>query len=207
MSRFSKYVAPAVVFCFATLLMGLSIVVQMRQVYGARIVSLQDLEHAPVAVVLGASVKRDGTPSDALQDRVQTAIRLYKMGKVGKLLMTGDDGGFHVNEVATMKRMALEAGAPEQDVIVDGHGYRTYESCKRAVEVFGIKEAILVTQRFHLYRALYLCTQLGMNEVQGISADLQTYERILFFTLRDWVASLKAWSDINLFPPSPPVKY
>lgn len=120
--------------------------------------------------------------------------------------MTGDDGGFHVNEVATMKRLAVEAGVPESAILVDEHGYRTYESCKRAVEVFGVKQGIIVTQRFHLSRAMYLCSHLGM-EVQGVPADLETYQRIVFFTLRDFAATLKAWWDINIVTPRPPVQY
>ena len=156
--------------------------------------------------MLGASVKLDGTPSDALRDRIDIGIRLYKENKVDALLMTGDDGAFHADEVATMKRLAVEAGIPEKDIWVDEHGYRTYESCKRAIEVFGVKQGIIVTQKFHLPRALYLCSHLGM-QAEGVSADLQTYERIVFFTLRDFASSLKAWWDINVLMPKSPVQY
>lgn len=161
---------------------------------------------APTAMILGASVKLDGTPSDALRDRVIVGIQLFKSSKVSYLLMTGDDGGFHANEVATMKRLAIEAGVPADRILVDEHGYRTYESCKRAVEVFHVTKAVIVTQRFHLPRALYLCSHLGMD-AQGVSADLQTYERIVFFTFRDLAASLKAWWDINIHAPRPPINY
>jgi len=90
-----------------------------------------DLNPAPIAIVLGASVKLDGSPSDALSDRILTATELYQAGKVEKILMTGDDGAFHADEVDAMARTAREAGVPERDILIDGHGYRTYESCKR----------------------------------------------------------------------------
>jgi vancomycin permeability regulator SanA len=159
---------------------------------------------APVAIVLGASVKEDGTASDALVDRVATAVDLYHQGKVQRLLMTGDDGKFHTDEVAAMQRLAVEAGVPARDVQVDGHGYRTYESCKRAAEVFHIQQAILVTQRFHLGRALYLCENFQIHS-HGVSADRQHYRRILYFWGRDLLSSAKAWWDINVWPPKPPV--
>ncbi len=187
-------------------LTGISIIQQMQTGYEKDIVSTAQAQASEAVMVLGAGVKLDGTPSDALRDRVTTGIRLYQAGKASKILMTGDDGAFHADEVATMKRLAVEAGVPEQDILVDEHGYRTYESCKRAVQVFHIKKGIVVTQRFHLSRALYLCSHLGM-QAQGVPADLQSYQRIVFFTLRDYAASLKAWWDVNINPPASPVNY
>lgn len=165
-----------------------------------------ETDNAPVALVLGASVRTDGTPSDALRDRVETAVRLYKLGKVGGLFMTGDDGKFHVDEVSAMKKIAMDAGVPADRIRTDGHGYRTYESCKRAVQAFDIREAIIVTQRFHLGRAAYLCHAFGMK-TQGLAADRQPYQRIAFFTFREAMASIKAWTDVTIIAPKPPVEY
>lgn len=166
---------------------------------------IESLRPVEYAIVLGASVKQDGTPSDALYDRVMEAADAYRSGKVSKLLMTGDDGAFHINEVETMARVAREAGVPEEAIRVDGQGYRTYESCKRAAEVFEIKEAVIVTQRFHLHRALFLCHAFGI-EVQGLPSDRRSYQRIGFFLGRDLLASFKAFVDVYAWPPKSPVE-
>ncbi len=202
MKRFLKYAA----WTLAAGLLAVGLIVARVQTAELRsMVDPADASPAPYALVLGASVKQDGTPSDALSDRVKTGVELYNAGKVSKLLMSGDDGRFHVNEVETMRRLAVEAGVTSTDVLVDGQGYRTYESCKRATQVFQIKKAIIITQRFHLARALYLCRAFGMD-VQGVSADKQSYQRIIFFTLRDLASSLKAWWDVNIRAPESPVK-
>ena len=167
---------------------------------------VEEIEPAPIAIVLGASVRKDGTPSDALYDRVITGVELYHADKVDRLIVTGDDGRFHVDEVAVMKQLAIDEGVPAEDVQIDDHGYRTYESCKRAVEVFDVREAVVVTQRFHLARALYLCDAFDM-EVQGLVADRTKYQDIAQFWVRDSLASVKAWWDIHVFEPAPPVEY
>lgn len=160
----------------------------------------------PVAIVLGAAIREDGTASDALNDRLQTAIDLYERGTVEKLLMTGDDGKRHADEVSVMARTAEEAGVPMEDIWIDGHGYRTYESCKRAISEFNITHAVVITQRFHLPRAVFLCNQLGIDTV-GLVADKQEYERGSYFRARDLLASVKAFWDIFIKEPKPPVTY
>jgi SanA protein len=150
----------------------------------------------PYAIILGASILPDGTPSDALRDRLTVGEALYREGKVERLLVTGDDGGFHSDEVDSMKAYLIKEGIPEDAITVDGKGYRTYESCKRAHDEFKIDHAIVVTQRFHIGRALYLCNALGV-ESQGLTADLETYKKSTFFWARDLVASVLAFWDIN----------
>lgn len=166
--------------------------------------SVANVGEKPVAIILGASVKRDGTPSPALEDRIMSGVDLYKAKLVKKLLMTGDDGAFHIDEISVMKRVAIDAGVPESDILTDGHGYRTYESCKRAITEFGIQEAVVVTQRFHLGRALFLCNQLGMNAV-GLVADKRAYDDSIEFWIRDLMSSVKAFYDIYVVPPKSPV--
>ncbi len=189
-------------FLTVTFVCGVIVYVQTKEVTFIKpdAVSVQE---APYAIVLGASVTESGNASDALLDRILTGVELYRAGKVDKILMTGDDGAFHIDEVRVMARIATEQGVPSTDLIVDGQGYRTYESCKRAKEVLHIDKAVIVTQRFHLARALYLCRSFGM-EVQGLAADRQPYQKIVEFTVRDLLSSFKAWIDINIWAPKPP---
>lgn len=168
--------------------------------------TIDPAQPAPIAIVLGASVKSNGEPSDALRDRLLVGKDLYERGIVEKILISGDDGLYHANEIQIMRNFLEKYGVPLKDILEDGHGYRTYESCKRAVEIFNIRSAIVVTQRFHIGRALYICNRLGMNAI-GAPSDLSSYQRIAFFTIRDLAASLEAWWDINVIAPNPPVEY
>jgi vancomycin permeability regulator SanA len=178
--------------------------VQFR--YLKNIQTIDSVQPAPIAIILGASVQSNGEPSDALRDRLLVGKELYEHKLVEKLLISGDDGRYHIDEIQIMRNFLEKNGVPSENVLEDGHGYRTYESCKRAVTVYNIHEAIVVTQRFHIGRALYLCNRLGMNSV-GVASDLSSYQRIAFFTIRDLAASLEAWWDINVMTPKPPVEY
>lgn len=181
---------------------ALLIVGDVQLKYLKKITSL-DQAKAQAAMVLGASVKADGTPSDALRDRLLVGLALYQDRAVDKILITGDDGAFRRDEIQVMKKFLLDNQVPEADILVDGQGYRTYESCKNAVKKFGLQSAVIVTQRFHMARALYLCENLGLKS-QGVTSDLQKYQRGFYFWLRDLAASLKAWWDIHVWAPKPP---
>ena len=113
-----------------------------------------ELEQADAALVLGCAVY-NGKPSPMLQDRLDTAIALYKEGKVSKLLMSGDHGKQYYDEVGTMKQYAIDQGVPSEDIFMDHAGFSTYESVYRAKEIFQCESIIVVTQQYHLYRALY----------------------------------------------------
>ena len=127
-----------------------------------------------VALVFGAGLRPSGEPSAILEDRVATAADLYKAGKVDKLLMTGDNGDVDYNEVEAMRKAAVARGVPDQDIVLDYAGFNTWDSCYRAREVFSLKEATLVTQRFHLPRALHACNYLKVKAI-GVIADRQPY--------------------------------
>ena len=169
--------------------------------YRDRIVSPDEIDHRPVAVVFGAGVYPGGRLSPVLEDRVQTAVDLYKAGKVDKLLMTGDNSIATYNEPAHMADFAIAQGVPEKDIAFDYAGRRTYASCWRAKHIFGLDKVALITQRFHLPRALYLCQELGLDAA-GVAADRRDYHLANTRSqIREIPARIKAWLDVHILHP------
>ena len=156
----------------------------------------------PVALVLGAGLWKNGTPTPALYYRVATAVDLYKAGKVKKLLMTGDNRFVDYNEPEAMRKLAVQLGVPNEDIVLDYAGRRTYDSCYRAREIFEVKQAIVVTQRFHLDRSLFLCDTMGVSSV-GMVADRRVYQTLRWWELREALATAAAWWDVNISHPVP----
>lgn len=169
-----------------------------------RLSSVETVAKDRVAIVFGAGLRRDGTPSPVLRDRVATAARLYFAGKVEKLLMSGDNRFLDYNEPGAMEGYALDLGVPQEDIVLDYAGRRTYDTCYRARDIFGLDSAILVTQSFHLPRALYVCNQLGLPAV-GVPADQREYREssILYWNLRETVATLVALWEVHISRPIP----
>ncbi|MFN7036768.1 MAG: vancomycin high temperature exclusion protein [Bellilinea sp.] len=159
---------------------------------------------APVAIVFGAGLTRDGQPSPVLRDRVSTAAQLYFEGKVQKILMSGDNRFLDYNEPGAMQRYAISLGVPEEDIVLDYAGRRTYDTCYRARHIFGVRQAILVTQRFHLPRAIFTCNSLGVNSV-GAMADQRVYSRYAhrFWRIREIPATAMAFVDVFISRPLP----
>lgn len=153
-----------------------------------------------VAIVFGAGLRRDGTPSPVLEDRVTTAAELYFAGKVQKLLMSGDNRFINYNEPGAMLNYALKLGVPRQDIVLDYAGRRTYDTCYRARAIFGVTEALLVTQSFHLARAVFTCNALGLP-AEGVIADRRPY--VGTAGLREVPASLVALWDVWISHPLP----
>jgi SanA protein len=165
---------------------------------------IEELAPAPVAIVLGAGVRADGTPSDALADRLEQAVELYLAGKARKLLLTGDHGTREYDETNCMRRWVLARGVREEDVFCDHAGFSTHDSLARARQVFGIKRAIVVTQAFHLPRALYTAAALGI-EAQGVACDRREYQKGLWYALRETGSRSKAFVQSGLFQCAPRV--
>lgn len=138
------------------------------------------------AIVLGASVV-NGRLSYMLEDRMKTAVSLYKSGKVSKLLLSGDYQSDDYNEVGAMRRYALESGIPDEDILLDYSGFSTYETVSRAKKLFGIDRAVIVTQRYHLYRALHIARSFGMDAV-GADAALRGYRGQILRNMREILA-------------------
>ena len=159
------------------------------------------LDDVDCVLVLGCLVKKDGTPSDMLADRIETGISLYELGVSDKLLMSGDHGQKEYNEVGTMKDYAIAADVPSEDIFMDHAGFSTYESVYRAKEIFGAKKIVIVTQEYHLTRALYIAKSLGI-EAYGVSADVRTYSGQLARDGREMLARAKDFA-YTVFKPSP----
>jgi len=158
-----------------------------------------------VAIVFGAGYWPSGALSAVLQDRVDTAIALYRAGKVEKLLFSGDNRFVYYNEPAKMLEYALEQGVPREAIVLDYAGRRTYDTCYRARDIFQVPtQVILVTQRYHLPRALLTCRGLGLQAV-GLVADRQPYPRrnLIWYGLREIPALWRTWLDLALIHPVP----
>ena len=159
------------------------------------------LEEVDCILVLGCFVREDGTPSAMLNDRLRRGVELYKSGASPKLLMSGDHGQTEYNEVQAMKRYAIDNGVPSEDVFMDHAGFSTYESIYRARDVFGAKKVLIVTQEYHLYRALYIAKSLGL-EAYGVASDYQTYSGQTNRDVREVLARVKDFGT-SVFKPKP----
>lgn len=133
-----------------------------------------ELTDVDCIVVLGCHVKDNGKPSDMLADRLKRGIELYEQGAAPKIIMSGDHGRKGYDEVNTMKQAAIQAGIPSRDIFMDHAGFSTYDSLYRAKEIFEADKIIIVTQEYHLYRALYIAEKLGI-EAYGVHSDYHTY--------------------------------
>ena len=164
----------------------------------AEAVQLQDVD---CIIVLGCQVRSDGTPSHMLEDRLKRGVALYKGSAAPKLLMSGDHGTKGYDEVDAMKRYAVEAGIPSADVFMDHAGFSTYETVYRAKEIFGAKKVIIVTQQYHLYRAMYIAQAMDM-EVYGVAADYRQYSGQFSRDVREVLARVKDFG-MTIFWPEP----
>ncbi len=169
-----------------------------------RIITIEEAPQKPVAIVFGAGLWRDGSPTPVLRDRVQTAADLYLAGKVRKILMSGDNRFEDYNEPAAMYDYALQLGVPGEAIVLDYAGRRTYDTCYRAKAIFGVGNATLITQGFHLPRAIYTCNALGV-ESNGLVADQREYRRrsLTYWHTREILATLVALIEVHITQPLP----
>lgn len=168
------------------------------------IYDIEAVPSRPIVLVLGAGLNASGGPSLPLQDRLDAAIELYFDGKVEKILLTGDNSTVHYNEPGAMQAYALSRGVPEEDIVLDYAGRRTYDSCYRAKHIFGLNEIIVVTQAYHLPRAVFLCQHSDLDAV-GVAVEQSQYirARYLFWNIREVFATAVAWADVLIFKPLP----
>ena len=163
-----------------------------------------ELEDVDCIIVLGCLVRSDGTLSDMLCDRVERGIEVYELmaQKSGaKLLMSGDHGTVEYDEVNAMKQYAIEKGIDSKEIFMDHAGFSTYESIYRAKEIFGAERVVIITQEYHLYRALYIADALGL-EAYGVASDQRTYSGQTMRDVREILARNKDFLT-SLFKPKP----
>ena len=150
----------------------------------------KNLSGVDCVVILGCLVKGGDTPSKMLEDRLNVGISLYKLGIAPKIIMSGDHGTKEYDEVNVMKNFAVDKHVKEDDIFMDHAGFSTYETMYRAKEIFGAKKIIIVTQGYHIYRAIYDAQKLGL-EAYGATSDLHQYGKVLYNTVRETAARCK----------------
>lgn len=161
----------------------------------SRMISLEEASdfEADCIVVLGAGIRDDGSPTWMLEDRIKIGDKLYQNHAADKIIMSGDHGRENHDEVNTMKKYAINEGIPSEDIFMDHAGFETYDSLYRARDIFGAKKVIIVTQEYHLYRALYIADRLGL-EARGVTSDLRFYsKKMAYWKFREYLARVKSF--------------
>ncbi len=159
----------------------------------------KELENTDCILVLGAAVKNNERPSAMLNDRLETGIELYNQNVSDKILMSGDHGRKDYDEVNVMKNFAINSGVPSEDIFMDHAGFSTYESMYRAKEVFEADKIVIVSQKYHLYRAIYIARSLGI-EAYGVPSDVREYRGQKYRDLREAVARVKDFFNVIIKP-------
>jgi vancomycin permeability regulator SanA len=190
------------VLCVAIVVLVLFILVISPQLYyrleaGGKITTASNYSgpDIPVGIVFGAGVDSSGQPYPQLQARLDKALEFYNMGKIRKILVSGDNRFKYYDEPSAMKKYLIDNGLPKADIIQDFAGRSTYETCYRAKKIFGLNQAVLFTQKYHLYRAIDACDKIGL-ESYGIISDGQweKYDSLISgYTRREYLASWKSF--------------
>lgn len=150
-------------------------------------------------LILGCGVRSDGTPSNMLEDRLKEGIALYKNGAAPKIIVSGDHGRKDYDEVNVMKKYAEAEGVPSEDIFMDHAGFSTYDSIYRAKEIFKAENIVIVTQKYHIYRALYIAEALGIEAV-GVNSDPRSYRGHQYNELREMAARSKEFIMCKIKP-------
>ena len=187
-----KLLSIAVVIGLILVLIGACINLYIVHTGGKQIYTVEQMRgsKADCILVLGAGLKPDGNPSDMLRDRLAFACDLWEEGVSDTVLISGDRASEAYDEVTAMKNYLLAHGVPEEAILEDPKGYSTSESLKRAKDVFGYENVVVVTQRYHLYRALYIAQKTGLD-AKGVNSDPYTYRGQVLRDIREFAARIK----------------
>jgi len=175
------------------LLVGAGPYLWIRFATMGKIHTVDDAPKAPVAIVLGAGLNADGTPKPYLQVRLEDTLRLYQDGRIRAILVSGDHGQVDHDEVKAMTTWLVDRGVPARKVVADHAGFDTYDSCVRAYKIFGVRAALVVTQDFHVRRAVFLCRQAGIDAA-GVGSP--TPDNDIGYQVREVPAAIKATADV-----------
>ena len=190
MKKIRKIIVILTIIISAVVLIASVINIYMISYSSKFIIKEDSFEKKSDAVIVpGAYVFPSGEVSWMLRDRLDTALKVYTKA-ADKIIVSGDHGNKNYNEVRAMKNYLLEKGVDEHDVFMDHAGFSTYDSMYRAKEVFLLKRAVISTQRYHLYRAIYAARKLGI-EAYGVEADLHSYPRMSYYQFREGLARVK----------------
>ncbi len=162
---------------------------QQDRVYDIAIDLPRD-EKVDCVVVLGAGLKSDGTPNHMLEDRIKVGVDVLRHTGADYILMSGDRSGRYYDEPAAMKKYAESLGVDPERILLDNEGFSTYESITHIKDKFGFDKVVIITQKYHLYRALYIAENSGIQAV-GVSADLRLYRKQIIYDLREMLARVK----------------
>jgi vancomycin permeability regulator SanA len=175
------------------LLFGVGPYLWIRFATMGKIHTVDDAPQAPVAIVLGAGLNADGTPKPYLLVRLEDTLRMYQDGRIRAILVSGDHGQVEYDEVAAMTSWLVDRGVPARKVVADHAGFDTYDSCVRAHQIFGVRSAVVVTQEFHVRRAVFLCRQAGID-ASGVGSAAPDND--LRYQAREVPAAFKATFDV-----------
>ncbi|MBC7765721.1 MAG: YdcF family protein [Hyphomonadaceae bacterium] len=187
---------------FLCLFVALAVDFYVSQSGKKNLTTLQQAPQADAIIVFGALVFSNGQPSDMLQDRLDVGLKLYQANKATRIVVTGDHGQKSYDEVNGMRQYLQAKGVPREAIFMDHAGFNTYDSLYRAKDIFEIKKAILVTQEYHLVRALYIGKQLGLSVV-GVPSDTHVYPGMPFYLVREVGSRFKAFLQAGVFHPEP----
>ena len=182
------------IICIIALILLFVFAVNLYEIIISRKQILKDentkIENIYCMLVLGAGIINNERPTLMLKDRLDKSIELYKKGMAKKIIMSGDHSSKNHNEVIIMKNYAIERGVPSEDIFMDHAGFCTYDSIYRAKEIFGVKEMIIVTQKYHLYRSIFIAIFLGLK-AYGIKSDARKYTKMPYHFVREMFARCK----------------
>ena len=181
----------------------ISVAISIVNSYKKYIYNLEDIPNDNYAIiVLGAGVRNDGTPSDILADRLETSLEVYRSNLGNVFILSGDHGREEYNEVRAMKDYIMKDNIDEKIIFMDHAGFSTYDSMYRAKEIFKVDKAIIVTNEYHLPRALYIARKLGI-EAYGVKSDKRGYQLMDSYKKREALAQLKDFFYVNILKPEP----